>query len=60
MKKAVSILLCIALIAALFAFPANAITEDEANAGYYLVGTMTDWDIDVYNYRLSQNPQNPD
>ena len=55
MKKAVAIFLCLALTAAMFAVSAGALTEEEANAGYYLVGSMTDWQI-VSEDRLYLNP----
>lgn len=55
MKKAVAILLCLALTVAMFAVSASALTEEEANAGYYLVGSMTDWQI-VSDDRLYLNP----
>lgn len=58
MKKVLSILLCFAMLTAIFAVPTSALTEEEANAGYYLVGSMTDWNIDIA-YRLSQNPADP-
>lgn len=59
MKKVVAILLCMALLASAFAVQTAALTEEEAYAGYYLVGTMTDWVIDR-NYRLGLNPKNAD
>ncbi|MBQ3265812.1 MAG: hypothetical protein IJH07_08560 [Ruminococcus sp.] len=55
MKKVLSILLCIALLAAICAVPAAALTEEEANAGYYLVGSMTGWGVNSA-YRLDLNP----
>ncbi len=59
MKKVVAVLLCVALLAAAFAVQTAALTEEEANAGYYLVGTMTDWQIDS-SYLLGLNPKNAD
>lgn len=59
MKKVVAVLLCVALLATAFAVQTAALTEEEANAGYYLVGTMTDWQIDS-SYLLGLNPKNAD
>ncbi len=54
MKKVLSLLLCLVLL--LSAIPTvSALTEDEANAGYYLVGTMNDWQVSL-QYRLDQEP----
>ena len=54
MKKAIAVLLAFALLTTIIAVPVNALTEEEANAGYYLVGSMTNWRIDS-NYRLTLN-----
>lgn len=54
MKKAVAIILCIALLTAVCTASFSALTEEEANAGYYVVGSMTNWLIDS-RYRMDQN-----
>lgn len=56
MKKVLALLLCIALMTAVFAVSPSALTEEEAYAGYYLVGSMTDWDILLTN-RLDPVPE---
>ncbi|MBQ9680277.1 MAG: hypothetical protein IJV48_06315 [Ruminococcus sp.] len=37
MKKVVALFLCFAMIAAVFAVTASALTEEKAEGGYYLV-----------------------
>lgn len=54
MKKAVAILLCVTLLTAVFTVNFSALTQEEADAGYYLVGSMTGWKIDS-RYRLDEN-----
>ena len=60
MKKVMAILLCLTVFAAVLTLSPAALTEEEANAGYYLVGSMTGWQITLNGYRFSQNPQNAD
>ena len=70
MKKLLSILLALALISAIAAFPASAGGDKgEAAASYYIVGTMNDWQLRpdyqicshsdgmTYSFKLFMSPE---
>lgn len=55
MKKVIAVILTLALLAAICAVQTGALTEEEANAGYYLVGSMNNWSVSSA-YHFSLNP----
>lgn len=56
MKRVIAFILCLALLTAVLSVNVTALTQEEAEAGYYLVGTFTGWNVDQA-FRLSLNPE---